>query len=139
MCEGMGEVADYDPWITVLTSLTRPTSISVAAFTGATWRFLDIPKSILNRTHYQQSGWVSWRVRTHHRIEEGRCLLFGDITGYRWHFAPGQSTEFDIRGRVRRPLASAIEGVASLQFKKRSLTINQRGQLAIGVQKKREP
>jgi hypothetical protein len=133
MCEGTGEVADVNPWIRVLTSLTRPTSISVAAFTGATWRFLDIPKSVLNRTHDQQSGWVSWRVRTHYKVEEGRCLLFGDITGYRWHFAPGQSIEFDIRGRTRRPTAPSIEGSASLQFKRKSLSFSQRGQLAIGV------
>jgi hypothetical protein len=121
MCEGTGEVADYDPWITVLTSLTRPTSISVAAFTGATWRFLDIPKSVLKRTHEQQSGWVSWRVRTHCRFEQGRCLLFGAIIGYRWHFAPGQSTEFDIRGKHRRPTGPWTEGVASLHYKKRVL------------------
>lgn len=42
-CKGSGEVADYTPWISVLTSLTRPTSISVAAFTGAAWRFIGIP------------------------------------------------------------------------------------------------
>ena len=77
------------------TSLTRPTSISVAAFTGATWKSLGIPKTILERTQDQQRGWVSWRVRKHYRVEEGKCSLFGDITGYRWHFAPEQSMEFD--------------------------------------------
>jgi hypothetical protein len=135
ICGGSGEVADYDPWITVLTSLTRPTSISVAAFTGATWRFLDIPKSVLNRTHKQQRAWVSWRVRTHYKIEDGQCPLFGVITGYDWHFAPGQSIEFDVRGRTRRPTGPRREGVASLEYKGKALTVNRRGQLAIGVQK----
>jgi hypothetical protein len=117
VCEGSGEVADYDPWITVLTSLTRPTSISVAAFTGATWKSLSIPKAILERTYDQQRGWVSWRVRAHYRVEEGKCALFGDITGYRWHFALEQSMEFDVRGRARRPRAPSREGLASLHYK----------------------
>jgi hypothetical protein len=121
LCEGSGEVADYDPWITVLTSLTRPTSISVAAFTGASWRFVEIPRSILERTHDQQRSWVSWRVRTHYKLEDGQCSLFGDITGYRWHFASGQSIEFDIRGRIRRPTAPSREGIASLHYKSRIL------------------
>jgi hypothetical protein len=118
ICEGSGQVADYDPSITVLTSLSRPTSISVAAFTGATWRFLVIPSTILDRAHDQQRGWVSWRVRTHYKLENGRCLLFGAITGYRWHLAAWQSIEFDVRGRVRTPVGPSIEGVASLQYKK---------------------
>jgi hypothetical protein len=131
MCEGSGEVADYNPWITVLTSLTRPTSISVAAFTGATWRFLDIPKWILQRSHDQQRGRVSWRVRTHYKVEDGQCSLFGAITSYRWHSAPEQSIEFGPRGRTRRPTASSREGVASLQYKGKTLAISQRGRIAI--------
>jgi hypothetical protein len=85
---------------------------------GPTWRFLSIPRLILMRSHDQQRGWVSWRVRTHYKLENGQCLLFGAITGYRWHFAPGQSTEFDIRGRTRTPTPSR-EGFARLEYKKR--------------------
>ena len=133
MCEGLGEVADFYPWITVLTSRTRPTSISVAAFSGATWRFLTIPKSVLKRSYDQQRAWVCWRVRTHYKVEGGHCSLFGAITGYRWHFAPGQSKEFDVRGRTRRPTAPSREGVASLQYEGKTLAINQRGRIAIGA------
>jgi hypothetical protein len=121
MCEGSGEVADYHPWITVLTFLIRRTSISVAAFTGASWRFLDIPHSILNREHNEQRAWVAWRVRTHYKAEGGRCWSFDEIIGYRWHFAPKQSIEFDVRGRTRRSSVPSREGTATLHYKNRVL------------------
>jgi hypothetical protein len=46
-------------------------------------------------------------------------------------FAPEQSMEFDARGRTRRPTAPSREGVASLQYKGKTLAISQRGRIAI--------
>jgi hypothetical protein len=102
-----------------------------------TWKSLGIPKTILKRTQDQQRGWVSWRVRKHYRGEEGKCSLFGDITGYRWHFAPEQSMEFDVRGRARRPRAPSKEGVASLQYRGKDVRLNPHG-LVIATSKAHE-
>ena len=44
-------------------------------------------------------AWASTRVREHYRQEDGKCHLFGDITGYRFVQAPGVSVRFDIEGR----------------------------------------
>ncbi len=102
-CRGSGRVLDRErsffPSVFVFTSLTMPTSISCAAFTGAGWRRLPIPLRISERTHEAQRGWVRWRVQTHFRENGGKCPLF---TGYAWRYARGRSVHFDPRGALSR-------------------------------------
>jgi len=93
-------LTEFHSYIYVEHSLRRPTSITTAAFTGAPWRFIKMPKSVLGRNADGQSGWVSWRVRTHFRENHGECFLFGRITGYRWQRTPGESVLLDTRGRI---------------------------------------
>jgi hypothetical protein len=93
-------LTEFHPYIYVEHSLRRPTSITGAAFTGAPWRFLKIPESVLRRNENAQSGWVSWRVRKHFRENNGECLLFGSITGYRWQRTRDRSVLLDTRGRI---------------------------------------
>jgi hypothetical protein len=59
-----------------------------------------MPKRVLSRDVDGQSGWVSWRVRTHFRENYGECLLFGRITGYRWQCTRDRSVLLDTRGRI---------------------------------------
>jgi hypothetical protein len=93
-------MSEFKPYIYVEHSLRRPTSITGAAFTGAPWRIIKLPKSVLNRNADGQRGWVSWRVRTHFRENHGECFLFGRITGYSWQRTPGESVLLDTRGRI---------------------------------------
>ena len=93
-------MTEFHPYIYVEHSLLRPTSITVAAFSGTPWRFIKIPKSVLYRDTDGQSGWVSWRVRRHFRENNGECFLFGRITGYRWQRTRGESVLLDTRGRI---------------------------------------
>jgi hypothetical protein len=91
---------EFVSYIYVEHSLRRPTSITTAAFSGVPWRFIKMPKSVLDRDADGQSGWVSWRARTHFRENHGECFLFGRITGYRWQQTPDQSVLLDTRGRI---------------------------------------
>jgi hypothetical protein len=93
-------MSDFVPYIYVEHSLRRPTSVTVAAFTGAPWRFIGIPKSILLRDDEAQCGWVSWCVRKHCRENHCECLLFGSIIGYRWQRSHETCVLLDPRGRM---------------------------------------
>ena len=101
-CRGAGFVTEavFNPYIAIRTSRQRPTSISVAAITGATWRYIDIPRSLTKRKTEAQRGWVAWRVQTYFKSSLGKLLLFGDIVGYRWIRSPEVSIQLDVRGRL---------------------------------------
>jgi hypothetical protein len=93
-CLGKGGVLAFEPYIRVRAESTRPASISMAAFTGAPWRFIYIPHKILWRTFEAQRGWVTWRIHKHYKQEGGECALFGHIVG--------------TSGSVRRNRASSL-------------------------------
>ena len=103
-CGGKGEVEEsrylFRPMIHVLTSLQTPTSITVAAFTGAPWRKIRIPDNVLLRSFAAQRGWISWRTKRHYKDSAGKCLLFGDILGYVWRHSPDETVRFDVRGNI---------------------------------------
>jgi hypothetical protein len=70
------------------------------AFTGALWRFIDIPHKILWRSLDAQRGWVVWRIRKHFKEERRECALFGHIIGYVWVRSNESRIQFDVRGRL---------------------------------------
>jgi len=72
----------------------------VAAFTGARWRFIQIPDAILDSDQAVQLGWVQQRCREHYIEAKGVCLCFGQITGYGWRQQEDVSVLLDIEGRV---------------------------------------
>jgi hypothetical protein len=90
----------FEPYIYVEHSLRKPTLITVAAFTGAPWRFLHVPASVLSRGLDAQAGWASWCVRRHFRESNGECLLFGSITGYRWQRSRDECVLLDTLGHI---------------------------------------
>ena len=97
-CSGQGAVLAFEPYIVVRTSSRRPTSISMAACTGALWRFIDITHNILWRSFEAQRGWVAWRCRRHYKENERRCVLFGYIVGYDWVRSHESRIHFDVNG-----------------------------------------
>lgn len=109
-CCGEGKVRSFRPHIKVETSRRNPTSISVAAFSGAPWRFLSIPKAILRRSIDEQRGWCSWRIQRYHRDEGPMCPLFGRIIGYSWRPTSGTSIGMNHHGALldREPYEELI-------------------------------
>jgi hypothetical protein len=101
-CGGKGEVEKvlFAPYICVEHSLRIPASITIAAITGAHWRFIEIPLGVLARTVEAQRGWVAWRIRQHFRANKGMCFLFGSIVGYRWQQDAGRHIRFSTNGRA---------------------------------------
>lgn len=102
LCRGSGQLIDWErsfrPKIRIETSLQVPTSISMAAITGLGSRSLDIPPEVLDLGYEEQRDWVGQRVRTHYKESGGRYPLFGEIVGYAWHYARGESLRFDTQG-----------------------------------------
>jgi len=109
-----------------------PQPIFAAVLTGAPWRFLEIPSSVLRRTEQAQRGYVSWRCRTHYRETQGRCFLFGRITGFEWHKDAKESAILDIRGRVvaakQKP---SVPGTGSLTIGNKAVEVLADGTLRI--------
>lgn len=101
-CYGLGQVGQtkFRPYIYVQGSRTTPTSITCAAFSGATWRYLDIPFCVSERSPDAQRGYVAWRVQTHYRSMHGECWLFGKIVRYWWRRSEDVSVAFDRHGRI---------------------------------------
>jgi hypothetical protein len=97
---GVTPEVQFRPHIYVRHSKSVPQPIFAAVLTGAPWRFLQIPDSVLQRSEQAQQGYVSWRCRTHYRETKGRCFLFGSITGFGWARSQMESVIFDIQGRV---------------------------------------
>ena len=133
-CEGAGEIPEIEyrfvPFIYVLASLQIPTSIMAAAFSGASWRRIDIPRTIRQRAHEAQQGWVIWRLRSHFRHEKGRCPLFGSITGYNWHWSAEDSILFDVRGHIVEHVRRSFTPPAgSLTVKNKDVAVTSDGTL----------
>lgn len=101
-CNGTGNISEpqFRPYIHVERSLLMPTSVTVAAFTGARWRFVTIPDHVLSGGEDEQLNWIAERVRAHFRENGGKLLLFGEITRYRWVKTPGVSVMLDTDGNV---------------------------------------
>lgn len=122
-CGGKGEVQPpiytFRPFIYVQHSLLVPTSITMAAFSGATWRYIYLPTAIRKRSREAQRGWVTWKTKSHYKKSEGKISLFGDITGYSWFPCLEESIDFDTHGRVV-PSGSGMgcnQGAATLVVK----------------------
>jgi hypothetical protein len=127
LCGGAEETSKrrFSPYIHVEHSSLIPDSIITAAWTGAPWRFIAIPRWVLLRSEKAQQHWVSWRVRHHYRENGGKLFLFGDIVGYRWVKAPGVSVMIDTRGRFLIARTNDFKlgvGYLSVRDKKLGLT-----------------
>ena len=114
-----------------------PSPIFAVALTGARWRYLSIPDSVLRRSPEAQLGYVSWRCRTHFREREGICLCFGRITGFEWVKTRNEVILLDIRGHVVSTKAEpSTHGEASLTIGNKSLSVRRGGTIKIAAVKK---
>jgi hypothetical protein len=133
-CTGTGWIAEakFRPHINVRHSQRVPQPIFAAVLSGAPWRFLHIPDSVLQRNEQAQRGYVAWRCRTHYRETQGRCFLFGTITGFEWVMSPRESIILDTHGRVvaarQKP---AVPGTGSLTIGNKSVEVRADGTVAV--------
>lgn len=138
-CDGCGvagkvleEEAKFRPHIYVRHSQSVPQPVFAAVFTGAPWRFLKIPATVLLRRDQAQQGYVSWRCRSHYRETQGRCFLFGTITGFEWVKSEKESVILDIRGRVvGSKQEPSVPGTGSLRIGNKSVEVRDDGTLRI--------
>ena len=138
-CGGSGKVVLFEPYICVEHSLSTPLSITCAAFTGATWRFIRIPDEVLTLSDDGLLAWVSARVREHYRREGGKCPLYGDITGYRLVQAPGVSVRLDSEGQYVETICEEFAPAkASIQFRNKMLEVRRDGTVKIEAAKREE-
>ncbi len=101
-CHGEGKLPEpvYRPDIYVRTSLTTPTSITIAAITGATWRYLSVPVEVPGWPEEEQVEYVGRQCREHYNNQGGKLKLFGDITGYVYRPRRGEYVAFGTDGRI---------------------------------------
>jgi hypothetical protein len=136
-CAGAGEItvcagSNVEPHIYVLGSERIPSPIFAVALTGARWRYIPIPDSVLRRSAEAQLGYVSWRCRTHYKERKGICLCFGKIAGFKWVKGNGEAVLLDIHGRVvDRNAKPPSPGIATVTVGKKSLSVDVKGKLTI--------
>lgn len=101
-CAGKGQTKQprFKPYVYVEGSRTMPLSITAAAFTGATWRYLFLSANVVARPSAAQRGWVSWRIQTHYRETGagGNASCLGNIVRYWWRLDAKTSIPSDHRG-----------------------------------------
>ncbi len=115
--------ARFRPYIYVLTSESRPVNITAAAVIGPRLRFLYLEDELLRLPRPARIARVADRVQDHFRANLGKCLLFGDIVGYRFQIAYDEVLVLDVTGSVRevRTETAGEEPEACLQVKHSSL------------------
>lgn len=90
----------WQPEIYVQSESRRPSSISVAAFAGAGWRYIHVPERVLAKTLKEQFDWVGWCIQDHYQKSKGECFLFGKITGYAYRPRREDYIKFDVGGNL---------------------------------------
>lgn len=80
----------------------------------------------------RRSKVTSWRCRSHYRETQGRCFLFGTITGFEWVKSEKESVILDIRGRVvGSKQEPSVPGTGSLRIGNKSVEVRDDGTLRI--------
>ncbi|HWQ53737.1 MAG TPA: hypothetical protein VN442_08630 [Bryobacteraceae bacterium] len=88
------------PYIYVETSLTRPTSITCAAWGGVKFKFIDAPPDVTALPEAEQIAALAALVLQHCIDMGGECPLFGFITGYRFVMSESVSIRLATDGTV---------------------------------------
>jgi hypothetical protein len=111
--------AAFRPYVYVQTSETRPQSLTAAAVIGPRLKQIALDDDTLALPPARRLVRVAELVREHYRVNLGRCLLFGVITGYLFRSGYEETIAFATDGTLlaTRPGWHADEGIASLTLK----------------------
>jgi hypothetical protein len=92
---------NFQPYIYIETSLSRPASITIAALLGGKMKYIrNLPEQILDLSKSDQISLIRSIILAHHNEKGGKCFLFGDITGYVYHPGFNNSIKFSVTGKV---------------------------------------
>lgn len=84
----------FNPYVLIQTTRTTPTSITCAAAGGGDLKFINFPVGIgvANLLGVQR------RVQRNLKENNGKCALFGDITGFLFVWSPTDAIVLDLDG-----------------------------------------
>src|ERR1700676_3910842 len=85
-------MAQFEPYVFVQTSEKKPSSISNAAWTANQMKYINLDEGTDVRS----------AVQNHFKVKQGKCALYGDITGYRHVTSQTQSIVLDTEGNELR-------------------------------------
>jgi hypothetical protein len=91
-------MAHFEPYIFIETSEKRPSSISNAAWTGNQMKYINLDGTLSPA----DLSTVHDLVREHFKMNQGKCPLYGEITGYRFVFSPTESIVLNTEGNELR-------------------------------------
>jgi len=84
----------FEKYIKILTSISRPSGAGSVAMTGlASKRIIDVKQ-------FSTSKQISAIIKRHYKKSRGKCVPFGNITGYHFMTAERKYTAFDVDGSV---------------------------------------
>lgn len=92
------EEENFKPYIYIDTEHSRPKSISMAAMCGGTMKYIRVDESVTALPDEEQTEKVAQIIRDHYTKSEGKCPLFGNITGYRYFKEFYKTIIFDTDG-----------------------------------------
>ena len=90
--------AHFRPYVYVRTSQNRPPFITAAAVIGPQLKYLQLDEELVVLPRTLLLARVAQIVRQHYHLNFGKCLLFGDITGYALRITYGETVEFTSEG-----------------------------------------
>lgn len=94
--------ARFQPYVYVRTSETRPPFTTAATTIGPRLKFLRLENIVLMLPRPLLLSRITEMVRTHYRDNIGKCLLFGEITGYALRISYDETVEFNVDGSLLR-------------------------------------
>jgi len=115
--------AQFRPYLFVRTSEHRPAFITAAAVIGPRLKYLQLDDLILSFPRPILLAHIGDLVREHYRENQGKCLLFGEITGYALRIGYEETVVFSPDGSMieERPGWTEDEGHAMLMVGKQTL------------------
>jgi hypothetical protein len=92
---------NFKPHIKINHELKRPTNITAVAFIGEKqFKEIPFPKSITKDSLWNQIEEVRKMIHQHQITTEGKCSLFGRITGYLYFYQFDEWIEFSTDGQI---------------------------------------
>ena len=88
----------FEPFVFIQTSEKRPSSIAVAGWTANQMKYINFAEAVMS----DDLTSVQALVGSHFSQNQGRCHLYGEITGFRLVLSPTEGIVLDTEGNVLR-------------------------------------
>jgi hypothetical protein len=90
----------FRPHLFIITELSRPTSITMAIWTGMADRTINLPEDFAAHPPEKQLKIVQSVLRQHFKDNQGECRFFGKILGYYYVHHFRENIRLDVEGNV---------------------------------------